>query len=189
MNKRQRPYFSDQQLQALTDSFKASMDESELYYDDNLLDAVRSYAKSAKLDYENALLHGVIAGEYRMLYTKESATYGAVVPTVIEEYKKKYPQGMEAIKKDPELHRKAMQDSADMDLKGAVERYRDIEKRLQTSLGMVSHYGRKNAGKIAPFLKAPFEERSTKVMNVESAVVDIPDDAEVCANSPLALTE
>ena len=165
---RQKPYFSQSTVDAILTNFKRSMTDSELFYDDNLVEAVEAWVRSPKSEAENHLLTHVATDSYRLLYEKGSASFGVITPTVLKEYKAKYPMPVDELRKDPDLYRQAMLDSVELNLKKHLETYKTRESNLKFSLEQVRFYARPGTGRIIDFLKAPFTERSTKVEVVET---------------------
>jgi hypothetical protein len=98
--KKQKPFFSKEQLDKLVEVFTATMTIDGRQYDDKMIAAFTKYVQSPKNEYENAILSHVIDGKYVVAIVQGQMAYKVTPP----------PKGVELSKSEIEKLNKATAD-------------------------------------------------------------------------------
>lgn len=154
---RTKPFFTQEELTKICDVFRSTMEERNMTYDQNLLEAVESYARSSKTMHENSLLRGVLEDQYRFFYKQGEAVFACVVPKSVQMFRDKY-DSMENLQSDADLFKQASLDAVEWRLREGMDALKEREERLRYIFNQIANKGLKKACRIDLHLKTPFVE-------------------------------
>lgn len=78
--KKNKPYFTVEQVNKLVDSITTEMTLESKQYDENTVNAIKNYVQAPKNAYENSILSGVMDGIFSACILKKEMAYKIVRP-------------------------------------------------------------------------------------------------------------